>query len=699
MPAHSSNSRSWPIMSNRLAYETSPYLLQHKDNPVDWYPWGEEALRRARDEDRPILLSVGYSACHWCHVMEHESFADPEIARLMNEGFVNIKVDREERPDVDAIYMQAVQQMTGHGGWPMTVFLTPQGAPFYGGTYFPPEPRHGLPSFRQILQAIGTAYAERRDEVERSATSLREALEQGMAVNPAPGDIDPGMLQRAFHAIGSGYDYQLGGFGGAPKFPQPMILDFLLRYATRYDSSEALDMVETTLTRMAAGGIRDHLGGGFHRYSVDARWLVPHFEKMLYDNALLTRIYLRAFQATQRADFRAVAEDTLAYVVREMRHHDGGFFSSQDADSEGVEGRFYVWSAPEIDEVLGEDGPVFRRFYDVSEGGNWEGTSILNTPRSPESVAAEVGISPAELARILEAGRKTLYDRRTRRIWPGRDEKVITSWNAMMLHAFAEAGRVLKPGYSQIAVENAEFILRELRTDDGIRRTWRDGTAKIDGFLEDHALLVDALLELYSATFEPRWVVEARAIADSMITRFWSPEDELFYDAAADQEDLIFRPRDIYDNATPSGTSAAVHALTRLSRYTGEAAYERIAGRVVHGMADVASRVPLGFGNLLAALSARLAPPSEVAIVGHVDDPDTSALLDTLRRRFLPDTVVALKEPDAPESLDDIIPLLAHRSPIDGRATAFVCRNHACRLPVTAPDELDRQLTETLAGM
>jgi uncharacterized protein len=686
-------------MSNRLANETSPYLLQHKDNPVDWYPWGEEALRRARDEDRPILLSVGYSACHWCHVMEHESFADPETARLMNEGFVNIKVDREERPDVDAIYMQAVQQMTGHGGWPMTVFLTPQGAPFYGGTYFPPEPRHGLPSFRQILQAIGTAYGERRDEVESSATSLREALEQGMAVNPAPGDIDPGMLQRAFHAIGSRYDHQLGGFGGAPKFPQPMILDFLLRYATRYDSSEALDMVETTLTRMAAGGIRDHLGGGFHRYSVDARWLVPHFEKMLYDNALLARIYLRAFQATKRADFRAVAEDTLAYVVREMRHHDGGFFSSQDADSEGVEGRFYVWSAPEIDEALGEDGPVFRRFYDVSEGGNWEGTSILNTPRSPESVAAEMGISPAELASILAAGRKTLYDRRTRRIWPGRDEKVITSWNAMMLHAFAEAGRVLKPGYSRIAIENAEFILRELRSGDGIRRTWRDGTAKIDGFLEDHALLVDALLELYSATFEPRWVMEARTIADSMITRFWSPEDELFYDAAADQEDLIFRPRDIYDNATPSGTSAAVHALTRLTRYTGEAAYDRIAGRVVHGLADVASRVPLGFGNLLAALSARLAPPSEVAIVGHVDDPDTSALLDTLRRRFLPDTVVALKAPDAPESLDDVIPLLAHRSPIDGRATAFVCRNHTCRLPVTTPDELDRQLTETLAGM
>ena len=688
-------------MSNRLAAETSPYLLQHRDNPVDWYPWGEEALKRAQSEDRPILLSIGYSSCHWCHVMEHESFADPQTAALMNEHFVNIKVDREERPDVDSLYMQAVQQMTGHGGWPMTVFLMPDGSPFYGGTYFPPQPRHNLPAFSQVLLGVADAYRNRRDEVLQGADSLREILSKGMSVNPRPESLDAGLLDQAYRAMAARFDPGWGGFGGAPKFPQPMILDFLLRYWARTGNADALRMTEQTLDTMARGGIFDQIGGGFHRYAVDASWLVPHFEKMLYDNALLSRIYLRGYQATGREEFRTIVEEVFSYVSREMTHPEGGFFSSQDADTEGVEGKFYLWSAEEIDRILGEDADAFRRYYEISPGGNWEGHNILNVPGSLAEATERSGLDAPALQELLARGRERLYAARAERVWPGRDDKIITSWNAMMIQSFAEAGRVLGRGdWIEAAERGANFVLRALQRDGRLLRSWRDGSAKVEGFLEDHALLIDALIELYFATFDPRWVDEARSIADRMLERFWAADEGVFFDTPADGEQLVVRPRDLYDNATPSGTSAAVHALIRLARLSGGPEYERVAGGVLEGLGRLAGEVPQGFGHLLCALEHHLAAPSEVAIVGGKGDLDTEALLRELRPTFLPHTTLALlplgQDGDL-ASLSPIIeriPVLADRGRREGQATAYVCRNYTCKQPVTDPADFAAELAE-----
>ncbi len=693
-------------MSNRLADETSPYLLQHKDNPVDWYPWGEEALARAQSEDRPILLSVGYSACHWCHVMEHESFADPQTAALMNENFVNIKVDREERPDVDSLYMQAVQQMTGHGGWPMTVFLLPDGSPFYGGTYFPPQPRHGLPSFGQVLLGVADAYRHRRDEVLQGADSLRDILTRGMSVNPPPESVDAGVLQKAFQTMTARFEPTWGGFGGAPKFPQPMILDFLLRFWARTGTPEALQMTEHTLDTMARGGIYDQVGGGFHRYAVDAQWLVPHFEKMLYDNALLTRVYLRGYQATGREDFQTIVEEALGYVTREMTHAEGGFFSSQDADSEGVEGKFYVWSAHEIGELLGSDADIFRQYYGVSDNGNWEDHNILNVPLSRAEAEQRSGLEPAALRELLARSRARLYAARAERVWPGRDEKIITSWNAMMIQSFAEAGRVLgRVEWVDAASRGADFILRELQRDGRLLRSWRDGTAKVDGFLEDHALLIDALVEVYFATFDPRWVEEARSLADRMLERFWAPDEAIFFDTPDDGEQLVVRPRDIYDNATPAGTSAAVHALIRLARLAGDPEYERVANRVLEGMGRLAAEVPQGFGHLLCGLEHHLAPPAEVAIVGGKGEADTVALLREVNSVFLPHTTLALlplgrdDDPAGLTSVIEAVPVLAERGRRDGKATGYVCRNYTCKEPVTEPTDLAEELAELRSAM
>ncbi|HET6230754.1 MAG TPA: thioredoxin domain-containing protein [Longimicrobiaceae bacterium] len=687
-------------MPNRLAAETSPYLLQHKDNPVDWYPWGPEALERSRTEDRPILLSVGYSACHWCHVMEHESFENEQTARLMNELYVCIKVDREERPDIDSIYMTAVQQMTGHGGWPMTVFLTPEGVPFYGGTYYPPEPRHGMPSFRQVLAGIAEAYRERRADVDRSAEELRGALRESAALRPQPAAVDATVLERAHAGLASRYDGRNGGFGGAPKFPQPMMIEFLLRHWKRTGASEPRLMSEQTLRRMAAGGMYDQVGGGFHRYSVDAKWLVPHFEKMLYDNALLARAYLHAHQATGAPEHRRVAEEVLRYVLREMTSPEGGFYSAQDADSEGEEGLFYVWTPDEVDALLGdEDGPLFRTYYDVSAEGNFEGRNILHVERPVRDVARDAGVTEERLSAALERGRGVLYEARAKRVWPGLDDKVLTAWNAMMLHTFAEAARILGSAeYRDAAVANAEFLLRELRADGRLLRTYKDGRAKIGAFLEDHALLADALLALYETTFDPRWVAEARALADAMLDGFWEEDEGAFYDTARDAETLVVRPRDIFDNATPSGNSVAVGALLRLAALTGEERYSRVAARVIEQMAELAARMPSGFGHLLCAIDFHLATPQEVAIVGAPGDADTDALLAVLRRAYLPNTVVALALPNAPEDIISAIPLLADRPQLDGRATAYVCERFACQAPVTDPAALSQQLGLTPAA-
>jgi uncharacterized protein len=680
---------------NRLAIETSPYLLQHAENPVDWYPWGTEAFERARAEDRPLLLSVGYSACHWCHVMERESFEDEETARAMNDLYVNVKVDREERPDVDSIYMTAVQAMTGHGGWPMTVFLTPDGAPFYGGTYFPPEPRHGLPSFRQVLVAVEQAYRRRRDEVEENAAGLRAALERSTLLRDPAEGLTPATLDDAFRSLVASYDQRHGGFGGAPKFPQPLALEVLLRHHARTGEVRALDMVRETLHRLARGGIHDQIGGGFHRYAVDAHWLVPHFEKMLYDNALLARVALHAYQATGDEELRRVAERTLDYVRREMTSPEGGFHSAQDADSEGAEGRFYVWTPGEIDAALGpEDGPLFRRYHGVTEAGNFEGSNILRVALDVAAVAREAGVEVAVVEAALERGREALYRARSERVWPARDDKVITAWNGMMLGAFATAARVLdRDDYRAVAERNAAFLLRELRPEGRLRRTWRDGIARIDAFLEDHALLGDALLTLYEATFDARWVREARGLGDVILDRFLDEEQGIFFDAPTGGQDLLVRPRHVDDNPTPSGNSAATLMLLRLSGLTGEPRYERAAAAVLRDMGGLLARAPLAFGHLLAALDFHLAEPREVAVAGDPRDAGTRALLDVVRERYRPNTVIALRRPGDIGDDDSAIPLLAGREPVRGRPAAYVCRRFTCRRPVTDPAALREELS------
>jgi uncharacterized protein len=593
--------------------------------------------------------------------------------------------------------------MTGHGGWPMTVFLTPSGEPFYGGTYFPPEPRHGLPSFRQILEGVASAYAERRGDVDRSAAELRELLRQHSELRAPAGPLDEAVLDRAYQQIAATFDPGYGGIGRAPKFPQPLVFEFVVRHWSRTASDEALAMLRRTLDGMAAGGIYDQLGGGFHRYSVDARWLAPHFEKMLYDNALLARLYLHGYQATGETEYRRVVEETLGYVTREMTGPSGGFYSAQDADSEGVEGKFFVWTSAEVDEVLGpEDGPLFRLYYDVTPEGNWEGDhhhpppepiSILNVPRSLEVVAAEAGVTTDRLRAAVRRGRELLYRRRAERVWPGLDDKVLTSWNAMMLHAFAEAARVLGSAeYERVAVRNAEFLLGELIVAGRVRRTWKGGSARIDGFLEDHALLSDALITLYEATWELRWMEEAVRLADEMLNRFWDDDRAIFYDTPHDGEALVVRPRDLYDNPTPSGNSAAVMTLIRLGRLTGEPRFARVATRALESMGRLLHDLPSGLGHLLSAVQLELAPAREVAIVGRRGDQQTAALLRVLTDRYLPDMVLAFAEPDSVGDAAKLIPLLEGREPIEDRATAFVCERYTCRLPVTEPASLAEEL-------
>ena len=676
-------------MVNRLANETSPYLRQHAANPVDWYPWGEEALQRARDGNKPILLSIGYAACHWCHVMAHESFEDPEIAALMNEHYVNIKVDREERPDLDSIYMSAVQALTGQGGWPMTVFLTPDGRPFYGGTYYPPVPRHGMPAFPQLLIALAQAWTEKREEIERSAGEIATHLRQlvGVEVN-SDGQLTEDLFDQALNSLLRAYDNRLGGFGRAPKFPPSMTLEFLLRMHAQRGDAMALRMVEHTLEMMARGGMYDQIGGGFARYSTDDRWLVPHFEKMLYDNALLARVYLHAWQVTGKPLYRRVVEGTLDFVAHEMRHEAGGFYSSYDADSEGEEGKFYVWSAQEIRDALGPDAGMFMAYYDVSDNGNWEGQNILNAPRDLLEVAATLGLEPDDAEQRLATARKTLYDIRARRVWPGLDNKVLTAWNGLMLAAFAEAGRALgRPDYTTLATQNAEFLYTYLRQVDGrLARSWLDGAgARYNAYLEDYAFLADGLLALYQTTFEPRWFLWARELADWMLSRF-PDEAGGFFDTSDDHEELLHRPKDVQDNATPSGNSMAAHVLLALSLYTGEGRYWETAASMVTGLTEPMMRYPSAFAHWLGAAAFIMAEPREVAISGHPAAADTRRLLNVVAGGYRPNIVVAAGEDDV------AVPLLAGRPKVDGRAAAYVCRRFVCLRPVTEPEALAEQL-------
>jgi uncharacterized protein YyaL (SSP411 family) len=651
-------------MPNRLALETSPYLLQHRDNPVDWYPWGEEALARAREEDRPILLSVGYSACHWCHVMERESFEDAETAAYMNEHFVNVKVDREERPDVDAIYMEALQSMTGQGGWPMTVFLDPDAVPFYAGTYFPPDESRGMPSFRMVMEAIVDAFERKREDLRERVPEIRARLGAIGAIEPSPDLPDEAELGAAVARLLAGADLQHGGFRGAPKFPPASALDLLL-------SRGETAVVEQTLDGMLAGGIYDQIGGGFARYSVDAVWLVPHFEKMLYDNALLARAYLHGWQTLGHQRYRRVCEQTLDWMLAEMRGPEGGFYAALDADSEGEEGRFYVWSPAEIRGLLGDDAEAVISYYGVSERGNFEGANILHLAAGAE----------AEPPPGLEAARRTLYEARAKRVWPELDDKRLTAWNALAISALAEAGAVLgRADYLDAARACAEFVLGSLRGPDGhLLRTYKDGDARLNAYLEDHAFLLEALLTLYEASFESRWFEQAEALAKATIARFGDPERGGFFSTSADHEELIVRRKEIGDHPIPSGNGAAALGLLRLAALSGDDHYEAEARRVLHLFAKPATEHPETFAHLLRALDFHLSPTKEVALVGN----DLNELAATVRTQFRPHLVLAagLEGSDQP-------PLLQHRTELDGHPTAYVCEHFTCKTPVTSAKAL-----------
>ncbi len=676
-------------MPNRLANESSPYLLQHANNPVEWYPWGEEALRIAKTEDKPIFLSIGYSACHWCHVMEHESFESEQTAQVMNELFVNIKVDREERPDLDSIYMDAVVAMTGHGGWPMSVFLTPEGTPFYGGTYFPPTPRQGMPAFEQVLRSVAHAYHNQRETIDQNGSSLMARIEATIPLQ-GEGSLDEAVLDLATQTLASNFDWSHGGLRGAPKFPQPMTYDFLLRAHQRSGSERVLNMVELTLQKMARGGMYDQLGGGFHRYSVDGVWLVPHFEKMLYDNALLARLYLHTYQLTGRIFYRHIVEETLDYVIREMTHADGGFYSTQDADSEGVEGKFFLWTPDEVKAILGDaDGEIFCRAYDVRPGGNFEGKSILNIPTPFEEVAKELEIPLTELDEILDRGRQKLFTEREKRIKPARDEKILTAWNGLMLAAFAEAARVLdRADYREVAIKNAEFVLSTMQQEGRLFRTWKaePGQAKLMGYLEDYAFYADGLLALYQTTFEPRWFQEARSLMDVVLARFQDKENGGFYDTADDHEKLVVRPRSLQDNATPCGNSMAVRTLLMLAAYTGQADYEAPAVKALVSLQQAMSQYPSAFAHWLGALAFVTAPPKEVAVIGSLEGEGTRQLLQTLQQPYRPHQVVAVTEENQTDGHPELI---EGRPAQDGQPTVYVCQNFTCQQPVTTVEALE----------
>jgi uncharacterized protein YyaL (SSP411 family) len=669
-------------MANRLAKETSPYLLQHAHNPVDWYAWGPEAFERARQDAKPILLSVGYSACHWCHVMERESFEDEETARVMNELFVNVKVDREERPDVDSIYMQAVQAMTGQGGWPMTVFLTPSLEPFWGGTYFPPADRHGMPSFQRVLRAVSDAYRNRPADVEKVASSMRDMYETTRDRVRRSGTPSADLLQRAARGLLGAYDHEHGGFGDAPKFPQAMAMEFLLQQWVRERNEAALEAVRHTFRQMARGGIYDQIGGGFARYSVDAHWLVPHFEKMLYDNALLLRVGVHLYQATVDDETRTVCEETLAWLENEMTAPTGGFYSTLDADSEGEEGKYYLWDEAELRERLGASADALIAHWGVTTGGNFEGRNILQVAggRKPDD-------------RLVRSAKQLLYEARAKRVWPARDEKILASWNGLMLRAVAEAGRVLDGvAYRQLAIRNGEFLFREMVRDGRVYRSHKDGVTRISGFLEDYAAVALGSLALYELTFDRVWLDRARGLADSIVAWFWDEEIGALFDAPSDHEELVTRPRDFTDNATPSGTSLAVELFLRLGDVLGDSTLTRRANHVLETLAEPMARFPLAFGHALSAADLVVYGAIEVAIVGDTGAAGFQQLTRATAQQYVPSLVLA----GGIAEDSDGIALLANRPMLDGKATAYVCRDYVCQQPVTELRQLSERLSKVI---
>jgi len=671
-------------MSNRLADESSPYLLQHRNNPVDWYPWGEEALHRSREEDRPIFLSIGYSACHWCHVMEHESFENDVIAAALNERFVCIKVDREERPDLDQIYMNAVQAMTGRGGWPMSVFLTPDLKPFFGGTYWPPTASRGMPGFDQVIAGVSDAWNNRREQALQQADELTGHLQQ-LAQLSAPGAVlADDVLHHAAAQLERVFDFSQGGFGGAPKFPHPMDLKVLLRFWRRDARDGVMQMVRLSLDKMACGGIYDHLGGGFARYSVDAQWLVPHFEKMLYDNALLADAYLEGFLATGDENYARVVRETLDYVLRDMTDTAGGFYSTEDADSEGVEGKFYVWTPSEIAVVLREQAAeTFCYVYDVSESGNFEGKNILNLPKTIEQCAQIRGVDVRLLANELTEGREKLFAERKKRIHPGLDDKVLTSWNGLMIHALSRAGAALdEPRYIEAATQGADFVLAQLRRDDGrLLHTWRHGIAKLDAYLDDYAAMINALVSVYEATFDERWIDEAVGLADVTLTHFADPDGDGFFYTADDHEQLIARVKDVQDSSVPSGNGMVATALARLGVLTGRNDYVVAAESAVRACAAMLKEHPTAAGQALVAHDFLSGPVDQVVILADMNSPDAAAALNSLRGKFLPNMIVACRDASGGEGA--LGELFAGKPPVAGGLTVYVCRDFVCEAPVS----------------
>jgi len=674
-------------MPNRLASESSPYLLQHANNPVDWQPWGPEAISQAKAQDKPIFLSIGYSACHWCHVMEHESFENEDIARLLNEQFVPIKVDREERPDLDQIYMNAVQLMTGRGGWPMSVFLTTELKPFYGGTYWPPEPRMGMPGFGQVLAAVAEAWKMRRGQALEQADSLTEHLAQLAATQADAGEIDAELLPAATSALLRSFDPTHGGFGSAPKFPHPMDLRLLLHQWHRTKQADLLHAATFTLDKMAAGGMYDQLGGGFHRYSVDERWLVPHFEKMLYDNAQLVPCYVDAYLATSNADHARIARETCDYVLREMTDDQGGFYSTQDADSEGVEGKFFVWTPEQIEEVLGAAAAkTFCAVYDVTPAGNFEhGNSILNLPNSLSHCAKVLGREVKELEQELQSSRAALLAAREKRIHPGLDDKVLVSWNGMMIDALAGAATALdEPRYLLAAQRAAEFVLGSMRRGDGrLLHSWRQGQAKLDAYLDDYACFANALVSLYEADFNERWIDEALSLCEQVLRLFADPQQGGFFFTASDHETLITRQKDLYDNATPSGNSMAALALLRLAKLTGREDLFAAAESTLSAAAPLMRQSPRAMGRMLLALDMFVGPTPEIVILGNAQQDETAAALESLRHRFIPNKLLACRaQSETANRSQSLDPLFAGKKLEGHEPAVFICERFACQAPV-----------------
>ncbi|MCB2154563.1 thioredoxin domain-containing protein [bacterium] len=690
---------------NRLVFEQSPYLLQHAANPVDWYPWGEEAFDRAREEDKPIFLSIGYATCHWCHVMEHECFEDEEVAEILNRNFIPIKVDREERPDIDRVYMSAVTQVLGgQGGWPLTVILTPDRKPFFAGTYIPKWGRFGRPGLMDLAPELGRIWREEQKKVTNSADQIAEALAE--ATGGAPGEaLDLSSVDQALAQFGSQFDPIHGGFGQAPKFPVPHNLSLLLRVANRTSKERPRGMVEATLHAMRQGGIFDHIGFGFHRYSTDEQWLVPHFEKMLYDQALLAIAYTEAFQATQKPEYRRTAEEIFTYVLRDMTSPEGAFYSAEDADSEGVEGKFYVWTPDEVNAVLGEeDGGLFCRIFNITLEGNYHdeatgastGSSIPHLTKTIHEFATELSITEEELHARLNEMRTKLFAAREQRIHPLKDDKILTDWNGLMIAALARGAMAFgEPKYAAAATRAADYVLDHLRADEGrLLKRSRLGKAGLPAHLEDYAFLIWGLTDLYEATFDVRYLREALDLQEILNAHFWDDQNGGYFQTADDAEGLLVRAKEVYDGATPSGNSVSAFNLLRLARMTGRSEYEERADRTMKAFSAMIERIPHAHPFMLMAVDFAAGPTREIVIAGDEGAKDVQAMADIVRRAFLPRAVLLHRPEGEAGPIGELAPFIAEQTSQSGTATAYICEDFTCRAPITSLEELQRALEE-----